>query len=459
MKDRDSFSIKLSILIGSLLFTILQWLDISPQKPVNTGVLVIALLLSALLHVSAFIYWNRKSIPIMLLAFNPILTILVQLLSGYTPGLWLVGLIISFALTILITNNGIKLMIALLANGSLIAIHIINQTALWTDLVALNTLSLILFVIGVKLHKSFLSAFDASVQMQKKLDLTARQLSEEQNQNQALQEKTSFLQRQMNELTDTSGSMVYSLDGTIKSFQQQSASLSQVSGRMAEVYQTVDETRSFSDSIKMFISEINQVIIENSTGFVKLQDQLTTVSQAIETALNTVEELKSNMEQVNVFLENIGSISTQTNLLALNAAIEAARAGESGKGFSVVADEIRKLSINSEAAARHIRDITTKLREKAVAAVEEIHQGNEAVKLGTDISSHVSQYFLEIRNAFNSVTYDITKEDTMIESIQTIFANIQDDFMQIVEFYGKTSTVNDQLHELLNSQRHLLGNH
>ncbi|MGD9679089.1 MAG: methyl-accepting chemotaxis protein [Vulcanibacillus sp.] len=206
-----------------------------------------------------------------------------------------------------------------------------------------------------------------------------------------------------------------------------------LSVKMTDIFTLISQIKFFSDTIKNFINDINYVVIENSNGFNQLEKQMIIINQTIFTSLETVENLKKNMQDVNDFLINIQKISNQTNLLALNAAIESARAGGAGKGFSVVADEIRKLSINTTATTNQISKITHTLQENAEIVVDKINLGNYAVKSGTELSTEISQYFIEIRNAFNNITYDITKEDSMIDNVSKNFSHIVVDIKKLSE--------------------------
>jgi len=223
-----------------------------------------------------------------------------------------------------------------------------------------------------------------------------------------------------------------------------------LSVKMTDIFTLISQIKLFSDTIKNFINDINYVVIENSNGFNQLEKQMIIINQTISTSLETVENLKKNMQDVNDFLINIQKISNQTNLLALNAAIESARAGEAGKGFAVVADEIRKLSINSTATTNQISKITRNLQENAEIVVDKINLGNYAVKSGTELSTEISQYFIEIRNAFNNITYDITKEDSMIDNVSKNFSHIVIDIKKLSE------TSDDSLQTLKNLKNVLI---
>ncbi|WP_373416375.1 methyl-accepting chemotaxis protein [Pseudomonas sp. ABC1] len=95
----------------------------------------------------------------------------------------------------------------------------------------------------------------------------------------------------------------------------------------------------------------------------------------IGSAASAITQLGADIERVGSVLDVIKSISEQTNLLALNAAIEAARAGEQGRGFAVVADEVRTLAGRTQASANEIQDMITQLRQASGLAVETMQAG------------------------------------------------------------------------------------
>jgi len=114
-----------------------------------------------------------------------------------------------------------------------------------------------------------------------------------------------------------------------------------------------------------FVKEANSTL----NYFVK---NMLAISQQSMEMVGNVDDISSNMDEIHALLNNVTGIADQTNLLALNAAIEAARAGEHGRGFAVVADEVRKLSTGSSETGDKIRDVIKKSRVNIDSAVETI---------------------------------------------------------------------------------------
>ncbi len=146
--------------------------------------------------------------------------------------------------------------------------------------------------------------------------------------------------------------------------------------------------------------------------------------QNIETSHDTIDQLAAQTNQVGKILEKINAISDQTNLLALNAAIEAARAGEAGRGFAVVADEVRNLSRSTHDATHEIREVLdslVSLADGAKTSMEScvIHSGNSLQRVAETNQSfnQIAELVQDIHSTSDDVNRASQRQDESTEEV------------------------------------------
>ena len=120
------------------------------------------------------------------------------------------------------------------------------------------------------------------------------------------------------------------------------------------------------------------------------------IEEVVNKSANTVQQLGKSSEQIGEIIQVIDDIADQTNLLALNAAIEAARAGEQGRGFAVVADEVRKLAERTTKATKEIADMIKRIQKDTLDAVKSMEEGTAEVENGKLLANKAGDSLQEI---------------------------------------------------------------
>ena len=128
------------------------------------------------------------------------------------------------------------------------------------------------------------------------------------------------------------------------------------------------------------------------------------ISDAVQSSSAIIEDLGRQSDQITSIVNTIREIADQTNLLALNAAIEAARAGEQGRGFAVVADEVRKLAERTSLSTTEIAAMVGKIQTGTRNAVESMQTGVAQAGRGVDLASQAGASIIEIREGAERVT-------------------------------------------------------
>ncbi len=159
--------------------------------------------------------------------------------------------------------------------------------------------------------------------------------------------------------------------------------ITEMSSTADTVAQSATETASFTRDANDKAEQSRVVVAEASTSVLALVDE-------VESATARVQEMQQDAQRINDVLGVIGEIAGQTNLLALNAAIEAARAGEQGRGFAVVADEVRALAGRTQQSTSEINEMLSKLQQGVSSAVQAMEKTKASCQATADKTSRVN---------------------------------------------------------------------
>ncbi len=163
------------------------------------------------------------------------------------------------------------------------------------------------------------------------------------------------------------------------------------------------------------------------------------IAHSVKDAAKTVEELGARSDQIGQIIGTIEDIADQTNLLALNAAIEAARAGEQGRGFAVVADEVRALAERTTRATREISEMIKAIQKETKGAVLAMEEGVAEVEKGTESSMKSGQALESILSQINDVTMQVNQIATAAEEQTATTGEITNNIQHVTEVVQQTA--------------------
>ncbi|MGC5325991.1 methyl-accepting chemotaxis protein [Brevibacillus sp. SYSU BS000544] len=201
--------------------------------------------------------------------------------------------------------------------------------------------------------------------------------------------------------------------------EQQVESVHRGSRTIKEMTSGVKDISLLADDVASLTTTANAVSVEGDQSIQHAVTQMKAIHTTILDLSKIVKGLGEQSKEIGQIIEAITSIASQTNLLALNAAIEAARAGEHGRGFAVVADEVRKLAEQSSGSAQQIANLITTIQIETQKAVDAMEKGTNEVSEGIHVVNAAGQSFAHIHSAVNNVAAKIDQVSTLSRGVST----------------------------------------
>lgn len=224
--------------------------------------------------------------------------------------------------------------------------------------------------------------------------------------------------------TSAAGQVAQIAQETATATNQQLSKFQEVTASIQEMASGMDQISSNSETMLESTENAAELTEKGTTSVENVVEQMNQIYHSVEHTAEFINKLGERSKDISGIVSLITNIADQTNLLALNAAIEAARAGEHGKGFAVVADEVRKLAEESKKSADQITDMITLIQKDTEQAVASMEAGNKQVETGLSHTHHAQAAFTEITTAINSVTEKVQEVSASVEEMNALSGQI-----------------------------------
>ncbi|MCW8933246.1 MAG: methyl-accepting chemotaxis protein [Gammaproteobacteria bacterium] len=253
------------------------------------------------------------------------------------------------------------------------------------------------------------------------------------------------------------------MEETNRGTQQQQSETSQVVTAMNEMTATVQEVARHATDAATAANSADLASTEGKQVVISTMKAIEDLSGEVNTAAAVISQLEKDSENIGTVLDVIKGIAEQTNLLALNAAIEAARAGEQGRGFAVVADEVRTLASKTQQSTQEIQVMIEKLQAGAQSAVKVMDDSrqkaedgvNQAAKAGSSLEEITKSVSL-IKDMNTQIATAAEQQSSVAEEINRNIVNISDIVDRTAEGTEQTSLASEELAKLAGDLQRLV---
>ena len=260
-----------------------------------------------------------------------------------------------------------------------------------------------------------------------------------------VQALTHDLNRGTQEASAVAATVALSIEEVARGSEHQNDSLLRGNDSLSVVLGTLQQIDANTQNLRILAQESDAAAREGGQTMSRMRSEMNAIHSHVEHASNTMSRLGEQSQRIGHISDLIGGIAGQTNLLALNAAIEAARAGEHGKGFAVVADEVRKLAEQSGQAAEEIALLIRNMREQVEETISGMEQGFVAVQAGSSAVTEAEQAFSEVGERLSSVVGSVGAVYELTVEAAGQSHGVKDEFQQIAGVAEQTAAASQEV--------------
>ena len=236
-----------------------------------------------------------------------------------------------------------------------------------------------------------------------------------------------------------------SIDQIAEGSREQALNVDQAAEIVSQVSAATTEVARNAQAAADGANEANEAAQSGATMVRQTVDGMGKIKAAVDSVSTSVTELGQQSAEIGKIVAVIDGIAAQTNLLALNAAIEAARAGEQGRGFAVVADEVRKLAERVTDATKEIATLIETVQEGVGQSVKATEQGATEVQAGTQLADEAGQALTQILEAVQSVTGQVEQISAAAEEVSASGDEMVSTIERVSGVVEQNSTATEQM--------------
>ncbi|MFQ3573651.1 MAG: methyl-accepting chemotaxis protein [Thermodesulfovibrionales bacterium] len=226
---------------------------------------------------------------------------------------------------------------------------------------------------------------------------------------------------------------------------EQSGRASQIATSATEMSQTVIDIAKNTSNIASSAVETSRIAKDGEEVVSKSVNEVKAIAQTVSESAGFIGSLGERSQQIGEIVNVIKDIADQTNLLALNAAIEAARAGEQGRGFAVVADEVRKLAERTSKATSEIGSMIGAIQDEVQKAVVSMNEAIRRVDTGVEYSTNAGDALREIVRSVENLQSMVQQIASATEEMSSVSEHISGDIETIATVSNETSKSSEQI--------------